>query len=170
MIKMKTPVKLLISAGAAAMVAAGCSSARKAPAEAAPEFVMAPERMPIGGQTAPIPRAVVYRTNGDYRNNVTVQVNAAGDIVSYPAPGDVRGMEPVELADGWLLSRRGVNKQTAFTRYTYQEYQALESAPSPSALRSAIIAGAKVTAISELPMTTSEALADTAAVNRILLP
>lgn len=120
----------------------------------------------IGG--TPIPRAVAYRTDGDYADRVPVTLTSTGTLASYPAPSDVCGSEPLPLADGYLLDRRGVGENTVFTRYTYAGYCALSEAPSPEAIMGSIIPGAHVTAIVTLPMTLQEALADTAAVNRYL--
>lgn len=135
-------------------------------AATAPDGVSGASRI-IGG--TPPPRAVVYRTNGDYRDNVPVNVSAAGVLLSYPAPADVRGAEPVALADGYLLDRRGVGDNTVFTRYTYSEYGALSEAPQPEEIEESIIAGSRVTKTIVLPMTVDEALADTAAVNAFIL-
>lgn len=118
------------------------------------------------GAQATMPRARVYRMNGNYADNVPVGTDGAGRIVSFPAPGDVSAAsKPVPLAGGWWLDRRGVGHRTAFTRFTYEEYAALPQAPSVAQLTDAIIPGARVTAVEELPWTLREAEADTAAVN-----
>ncbi|MCC8039402.1 MAG: hypothetical protein LIP02_14930 [Bacteroidales bacterium] len=133
------------------------------------EPVKAPERI-VGGDPSYIPRALIYRTNGDYADNVPITVNAAGDqVVSYPAPTDLRNATPVPLADGWLLDRRGVNLNTRFTTYTYKEYSEMQAAPSIERLLHSVIPGARVTEVKRLDMTTQEALADTAAINLLIL-
>lgn len=154
---------------AAVIVAAcGCGSGRdmvKAP-------VAVPDDAPIAGGTpvsaSELPRAIIYKTSGDYRDNVAIQLDAGGNVVSYPAPGDLRGSAPIEVADGFLLDRRGISRNTAFTTYKRAEYMSLPAAPTPSQLKAAVIPGAHVTALYTLPMTTSEAVADTAAVNRYI--
>lgn len=121
---------------------------------------------PLSGRQAAIPRARVYRMNGNYADNVPVGTDGNGRIISYPAPSDVSAASrPVQLAGGWWLDRRGVGQHTVFTRFTYEEYAALPQSPSVAQLREAIIPGARVTAVEELPWTLREAEADTAAVN-----
>lgn len=120
------------------------------------------------GPVTMLPRAVIYRTDGDYNDRVAVNLDASrSSLVSYPAPTDVSAASaPVVMKDGWLLDRRGgVGLNTAFLNWTYAEYSALESAPTPAEIMAHVIPGARVTAVRQLPMTASEALADTAAIN-----
>lgn len=153
-------MKKLMIFGMAALALGACASKKDTPVEPELEIVKAPGRPVIGGESHALPRAVIYKMNGDYADNVTVQVDAQGRITSYPAPQDVKDMQPVELADGWYLTRRGVSDRTAFTRYTYAEYAALPSAPTLPQLQAAIIRDAKIAELRTLPMTQSEALAD----------
>ncbi len=119
------------------------------------------------GTTAP--KAVAYRMSGDYAGNVPVTLAPDGAIISYPAPTDLTDRsEPLPLADGWWLDRRGISANSVFTRYTYPEYRALTAAPDPAQLKAAVIPGARVTAIVHLPMSVAEAVADTTAVNAAL--
>ena len=116
-----------------------------------------------------MPKAVAYRMSGDYSDNVPIALNPDGSVRSYPAPTDLGdASEPVKLAGGWWLDRRGVGLGSVFTRYTYADYRALPQAPTPRELLDAVIPGARVTAVERLPLTLNEALADTAAVNRML--
>lgn len=115
-----------------------------------------------------IPKAVAYRMSGDYADKVPIMISPDGEVQSYPAPTDLVGGTPLELADGWWLDRRGVGQGSVFTRYTYAEYAALPQAPTPKELLEAVIPGAKVTAVMRLPMTMREAEADTAAVNAFI--
>lgn len=117
-----------------------------------------------------MPRAVAYRTDGDYAGNVPVQYDAARNmLVSFPAPSDLRhDCTPVPLTGGWLLDRMGVGRNTVYTRYTIDDYRALSSVPTADRLIDSIIPGSRVTDIISLPFTLSEALADTAACNRII--
>lgn len=104
--------------------------------------------------------------SGDYADNVPVTLAPDGAIISYPAPTDLTDRStPLPLADGWWLDRRGISANSVFTRYTYSEYRALPAAPTPTELKASVIPGARVTATLQLPMTVSEATADTAAAN-----
>lgn len=123
----------------------------------------------MGGTPADMPRALLYRTNGDFNDNVAITLGADGLPASYPAPGDVGAFcEPVPMADGWLLDRRGISAASVFTRYTYAQYAALPCAPSLRQLADSVIPGARVTETYVLPVTLGEALADTATVNSII--
>lgn len=166
----------IIAAAATAALTAGCSSNRNATStEQLPEAStlritpsaegpVAPRRPAI-----PAPKATLYKTAGDYLDNVPVQLAADGQLMSFPAPTDIPANPvPVRLDGGWLLSPMGVNDNTVFTTYTYAEYRALAAPPSPEALLKAVIPGSRVTITTRIPMTTAEALADPAAVNRLL--
>lgn len=165
-------------AAAGAIMASGCHSAKNTggqmavAGEAAP-VVIAPGPAVPGHmrQSSPavMPKAVAYRMSGPYSLNVPVNVNAAGNIVSYPAPTDLGpDSTPIDLGGGWWLDRRGVSANSVFTRYTYAEYRALKTAPSLSELKEAVIPGAKVSETVTLPMTLSEAEADLPAVKAAL--
>lgn len=120
---------------------------------------------------APMPRAVIYRTDGNCRDNVPVVLNPAdGDFVSFPGPGDVSDLTtPMPLTQGWLLDRAGmITPNTAFLNWTMGEYHALDSVPATATLKRHIIPGARVTAIVRLPMTYGESQQDTAAVNALI--
>lgn len=157
---------------AASLTLQGCSPARNAagetPAGATP--VKMEERV-MGSQppVEAIPKAVIYRTNGDYNNNVPLTMNG-NTIVSFPAPSDVNpsSSAPVQLSDGYLLDRRGIGPNSVFTRFTYAEYAALPSPPSVDALKAAVIPGAKVTEIRELPMNIAEATEATGRINSLI--
>ncbi len=153
----------------------GCGSAR-ATAEAPtdqPEPVtatlQAPARPILGGRPiAAKPFAVIYKTNRDLDNHVTIGYDrATRTIISYPAPTDVDTLSaPMHLIDGWLLDRRGgIGDNTAFLRWTYGEYCAMKTVPTLSEIRAAIMPDARVTEVKRLDITTFEAQQDTAAVN-----
>ena len=113
-------------------------------------------------------KAQIYQTSGDYLHNLPVQF-ADGNITSYPDPADITPESaPIPVEGGYLLDRRGVTPQTVFTTYTYTQYAALTAAPAISALKTAIIPGARVTRIVTLPISATQAAADTAAVNRLI--
>lgn len=128
---------------------------------------------PIGGEPKNqfLPKARIYRTNGDYIDNVPIQMNADRTaIVSYPAPSDLSdSSKPLQLADGYLLDRRGIGLNSAFTSYTYDEYMHLPSPPSLEELKLHIIPQARVTEVVELPITLTEAQTDTSLCNRYIL-
>jgi hypothetical protein len=55
-------------------------------------------------------------------------------IISYPGPTDVfykgKLAKPTPLKNGYLLDNRGINENTVFLNYTYEEYSRLTEAPS----------------------------------------
>lgn len=155
-------MKKSVFMGIAALCMASCAAKKESPESSELKIVQAPARPVIGGEVREIPRAVIYKMNGDYADNVTIEVDAQGDIVSYPAPQDVKGMKPVALADGWYLSRQGVSSRSVFTRWTYEEYAALKAVPSIAQLKAAILPAAKITELKTLPISQSEALANPA--------
>lgn len=145
-----------------ALAVTGCKSQKS---EMAPDYSMQPSVV-AGKPSNYIPKAVIYRTNGDYNQNVPITLNSARNaVVSYPAPGDVsEASTPVALGDGWLLDRRGgVGLNTAFLRYTYGQYAKLPQVPGTAELMGSILPEARVTEVKTLPITLNQALADPAA-------
>ena len=91
-----------------------------------------------------MPEVLVYKTRGNYRNLVPVQLSPDRKrIVSYPGPGDLKiGGEyglPVSLHDEYLLDRRGIGWHTAFLKYTYEEYARLTTVPEPDEMYKMIV-------------------------------
>lgn len=87
---------------------------------------------PIAAALAPI---VIYKTRGDYRELVPIQLSADGStVVSYPSRYDLGEpgafSTPLLLDAGYLVDRRGVGPHTAFLKLTYDEYYALPNDPS----------------------------------------
>ena len=87
---------------------------------------------------------IIYKTRGDYRNLVPITLSADKKyVVARPAPSDLRRGDgfctPVELADGYLLDRRGIGPTTAFVEYTYEQYFAIKGIPSQSDLLQRIV-------------------------------
>lgn len=87
---------------------------------------------------------IIYKTRGDYRNLVPITLSTdKKDVVARPAPSDLRCGDvlctPVELADGYLLDRRGVGPTSAFVEYTYEQYFAIKGIPSQSDLLQRIV-------------------------------
>jgi hypothetical protein len=167
---MRLTIQLLTIIAFGALVTASCSNAKKATATTEDNQVDAVTAATVQGgkkKSSMVPKATIYKTNGDYNNNVPITLSADGkSVVSYPAPSDISSTStPVALKDGYLLDRRGINENSAFTRYTYSEYAALQQAPSTEELLKAVIPGAKVTEIVKLPITLSQAENDMTAVN-----
>src|ERR1044071_4992028 len=78
----------------------------------------------LSPQFTPGPPAIVYKTKADYSNYVPVILSEdKSKIVSYPDPKDVQSAAPVKLKNGYLLDNRGINKNVAFLRWTYEEYK-----------------------------------------------
>lgn len=87
---------------------------------------------------------IIYKTNGDYNKNVPVTLSDdKTDIISFPDITDVyyagKLAYPTQLANGYLLDNRGVSKNVAFLKYTYEEYSKLASTPSKEELLKVII-------------------------------
>lgn len=100
---------------------------------------------------APAP-VIIYKTKQDYSNLVPVTLNPQGtQITSYPGPNDLtfegEPALPVELHDGFLLDRRGINQYSAFTSFTYEEYARLSAPPTTEALFKSIVDPDPFTAI-----------------------
>lgn len=117
-----------------------------------------------------LPKALIYKTNGDYADKVPVNMSAdRSSFVSFPAPSDIRKTStPIPLADGFLLDRRGISSSTVFLDITYKEYSELKSTPSISELRKMIIPGARVTEIVRLPYTLHEAVGNIEGVDSLI--
>lgn len=164
----------------AAVVGAGCStpkqieegSSPREPAMPSASTYEATAPKPIGGKVRAFPAAIIYKTNGDYNDHVTINIDRrTGEIISYPGIDDVAADAcPIILKGGWLLDRRGgVNPETtAFLRWTYAGYHAFKATPTLAELRAAIIPEARVTVVERLSMTTFDAQTDTAAVNALI--
>ena len=114
------------------------------------------------------PAARIYKVAPEYADHVAVAVNG-GRLVSFPAPSDITpATAPIPLAEGWYLDRQGVGPYTVFLKWTRDEYAAMHSAPTPAEIMAAVIPGARVSELYELPMTISDAQSDTAAVDRLI--
>lgn len=153
---------------AALSLVVSCSSGKKI-TDPAPQ-VVAQVVAPLGGKPlSAMPKALIYKMNGDYAQFVPVNLDSSGDrLLSYPGPSDLsQNSEPLPIANGWYLDRRGgVGMNTAFLKYTYAQYMALPSAPSPAELMSDILPDARVTEVKALPITLSQALSDTEALKQ----
>lgn len=89
----------------------------------------------------PAPPALVYKTRADYTQLVPVLLSEdKTEIVSYPHPSDVSSRPvPTQLADGYLLDNRGIGKNVAFLKLTYDEYSKLGEVPKLTELYDLII-------------------------------
>lgn len=103
------------------------------------------DNSPVKAQfVAALPRIVIYKTTRDYSHNVPVLLtDDKTRIVSYPHPTDLFSGDklalPSLLHDGYLLDNRGIHKNVAFLKYTYEEYSKRKDAPSLEELEKNII-------------------------------
>lgn len=154
---------------AIAIMPVACSTKKTAEVVAEPEISTISAGRPMAGTAAMMPKAVVYKTSAPSADLVPVQLNDKGELVSFPAPSDLTANStPLPLTDGFWLDRRGITATSAFTRWTYAEYRAMKQAPSPAEILNNINPAIKVTTVMQLPMTLTEAEADTAVVNAII--
>lgn len=150
----------------------GCHSAKYTQPDMQPD--LNPAQVQIVGETstpaAALPKAVVYKMNGDYAAYVPVTVGDDGNsLISFPAPTDINdGSEPIAMARGYYLDRRGVNQNTRFTQWTYAEYRALKQTPSPAQILDNLIPDARAVDLHRLPITLNQALQDTTKVNDMI--
>jgi hypothetical protein len=84
---------------------------------------------------------LVYKTRGNYDRLVPVLLSEDKvEIVSYPHPKDVmvdgQLAYPTPLEKGYRLDNRGIDLNVAFLKLTYEEYAALDQAPSLAELYS----------------------------------
>lgn len=157
------------------LTAVGCSSQKNAEATPKAGLQVARDVASLGnvlpGTTAQtLPKAVVYKTSHDYADRVPVTMNEARTaIASFPDPSDLKTADgyakPIALQGDYLLDRRGVNAHTAFLDYTYEEYAALPSVPTLAELKAHLLDTHPIKELYALPITASEALADTARCN-----
>lgn len=92
------------------------------------------------GSSAALPHVLVYKTKKKcYKSLVPVILSAdRKSVVSYPDPADVRAgsanLQPIPLAKGYLMDRRGVGLNTAYLKLTYKQYGKLTAVPTPEEL------------------------------------
>jgi len=90
------------------------------------------------------PPVIVYKTKSDYNKNVPIILSDdKSEIVSYPHPSDLKVGNalalPTILKNGYLIDNRGIGKNVAFIKLTYEEYAILENPPSIKDLYNMII-------------------------------
>ena len=92
----------------------------------------------------PGPKAIIYKTRKDYSKLVPVILSKDKmTLVSYPDIKDVyfNGIlaMPTQLHKGFLLDNRGISKNVAFIKLTYEEYSKLAKTPDAGKLIEMII-------------------------------
>jgi hypothetical protein len=92
----------------------------------------------------PGPKAIIYQTKEDYSKLVPVILSDdKKTIESYPDVKDVyfNGSlaYPTQLHKGYWLDNRGISKNVAFLRLTYEEYSKLPKTPLPDELMKMIL-------------------------------
>ncbi len=102
------------------------------------------EKQIVKGNFAQVEPTIVYKTKRDYYNRVPIILSEdKKSVISYPAPTDIyyRGKlaYPTKLKNGYLLDNRGISKNVAFTKYTYEQYSKLKKAPTENQLLESII-------------------------------
>lgn len=90
------------------------------------------------------PPTIVYKTSSNYNNLVPILLSDdKTQIVSYPHPSDLKNgvtyLIPTYLNEGYLLDNKGINKDIAFLKLTYEEYSRLPNAPTLNELYNLII-------------------------------
>lgn len=119
----------------------------------------------IGSPVQAMPAAIVYQVSDDECiNRVPATLTPDGkSVLSYPAPSDLReSQKPVSLGRGWWLDRRGLQPNSVFTTYTYEQYGAMDRPPSAAEIMAHIDRSVRITRMVKLPVTAAEAAADPA--------
>jgi hypothetical protein len=90
------------------------------------------------------PQLIIYKTRENYNNLIPVLLSDdKTQIISYPHPKDIKiGDElqfPTLLNKEYLIDNRGITRNVAFLKITYDEYSKLENVPSLEYLYSMIV-------------------------------
>ncbi len=90
------------------------------------------------------PSVYIYKTRGDYTLFVPIDLSAdKKTIISYPDIRDVftngKLAIPTKLDGGFLLDNRGISKNVAFLKLSYQQYAELPATPSTNSLFNLIL-------------------------------
>ena len=158
--------KILTTLAVSGILLSGCKS--QAPAEKQVSATQSGNEMPMvltqtkvldSKPLSAVVKATAFKMSGDYQDKVAITLSPEGEILYYPAPTDITvNSAPVDLGNGWWLNRQGISAGSVFTKYTFKEYAALKKAPSIAELKAAVIPGAKVTVMRQLPFTASDAM------------
>jgi hypothetical protein len=81
------------------------------------------------------PPVIIYKTKQDYFYHVPVGLSQdKKTIISYPDKADLfyagQLATPTRLADGYLLDNRGIGVNSAFLKFTYEEYAKFPATPT----------------------------------------
>lgn len=140
-----------------------CSAKKEATVSKAEEVpTIYPAPLIKGGDEArALPKATIFKMNGDYADKVAITLNPDGSLAYYPAPSDITEYtKPYALGNGWYLNRQGLSPNSVFTEYTFDEYKSLKKPPTHQQLKDAVIPGSSVTEFVVLPLNQSEAVAN----------
>jgi hypothetical protein len=93
---------------------------------------------------AALPHIVIYKTTNDYSHKVPVLLSDDKmHIISYPHPTDLIFSKnlalPTLLHGGYYLDNKGIGKNVAFLKFTYEEYSKLKDVPTLEELYNNII-------------------------------
>jgi hypothetical protein len=135
---MKTITAVLLVA------ALGCKTNHKATQANAGTQASSPSSQEFTPQYIVGPHVVIYKTKADYNNLVPVELSDDKTaIVSYPDPQDVKTATgyaiPTSMNKGYLLDNRGIGKNAAFLKMTYEEYANLKTLPTITELYNMIV-------------------------------
>lgn len=119
-------------------------------------------------ETIMTPSVIIYKTRKDYADYVPIGLSAdKKTITSYPDKTDiyykVELATPTRLVNGFLLDNRGVNLNSAFLDYTYNEYSKLAETPTVEILLKHILDKEPFT-----EMYSCKCSRDTAELNRLI--
>lgn len=90
------------------------------------------------------PQAIIYRMKKNYSKYVPITLSDdKSRVISYPAITDIyykgKLAYPTQLTNDYWLDNRGINKNTAFIKLTYDAYSKLKKTPSINELFQMII-------------------------------
>jgi hypothetical protein len=92
----------------------------------------------------PSPPAIVYKTKADYFDKVPVTLSDdKTKVIAFPAQSDIRINNnftyPTKLNDGYLLDNRGISSNTAFLKFSYDDYFTMDNVPTAESLMNYIL-------------------------------